>query len=182
MDNNTAQGGPIKIILFYLALVAWVISLAVYVTSALGIYFKNSLTIADSLGTGIFFICIPALILASIEGKVQSKEDTTAGFSSSILDTRPRWVLVLAALSFIYTSVNFFICLALGLGGELYEGRYVLMQKGEFIRYLTKTEYIRLQLNGIMLTTGHCIGFYGLALAILSYKKPLPVANTTPLR
>jgi magnesium-transporting ATPase (P-type) len=162
----------VKRFLFYLALFGWVISFTVHLLSIFNIYLGDNFPIDVYLTMGIFFIWVPAIIISQgkKDSSQQNDESDDKGNIFYTMAIIPRWIQIIAILSFIYATVNFWLCVN-GYTAEIYNGQYVLMEKSTFIKYLTQTEYIHYKANDARLATGHCLGFYALGLAMLSDKK-----------
>jgi hypothetical protein len=156
-----------KKILFYPALAGWLMSLIVHLLSIFDVYFGDNLHFDVCLSIGIFFIWGPAIFISRAEKELKQPDDLhDQGNIFSDIEKIPRWLLVIAVVSFIYASVNFWVCLN-GYSAEIYNGQYVLMEKSTFIKYLTRHEYVHYKANEARLSTGHCMAFYAVGAVML---------------
>lgn len=153
-----------KRILFYLSLSGWIISLIVHLLSIFDIYSGNN-PFDVYLVMGIFFVWVPAIFISRQEEENDDKRNTFWDIGKI-----PRWIKVIAVLSCIYATANFWVSVN-GYHVEIYDGQYILREHSTFIKYLTQTEYIHYKANDVRLATGHCLAFYAISLTMLYYKK-----------
>lgn len=84
------------------------------------------------------------------------------------LQNAPKAIKLAIAFFFIYTIINFYLfMMASGGGGPHFEdGKYILQNHGNFIRELTKAEYIKLKANELRGFSGHWLLFYSFAAGV----------------
>jgi hypothetical protein len=154
--------------LFFFALTGWTIAFVVNILSIFDIYISDTLPLENWLIPGLFIVWIATLI--SLKGEQDLKSENSSFNKNndlfSMFNEIPNWLRALAVLSFIYTSLNFFLAFN-PYTPEIDNGQFILMEKSEFIRILTEKEYIHYKANEVRLSTGHFLGFYGIASAFL---------------
>ena len=160
----------VKRFLFFVAIFCWIISLITHLLSIFDIDFSEAFPLENYLSLGIFAIWALAIALSYEKDDSEHQLIEEENNFSKTLSKIPKWLQVILVLSCVYAIINFWLT-ANGYSAEVYNGKYILMEKGTFIRNLTKTEYTNYIANNTRLSTGHCLAFYALGAAFLyNYK------------
>lgn len=122
------------------------------------------------LHLGIFIVILPLLIVYGKEpgGRFGTIDHTL------VMKYVPSWMKSLLMILSIYTAVNFGLFFVLSEAGapDVWEGKYVLQNKGTFIRELSKAEYEKHLMYEVRGFSGHWLIFYFYPLiAYYSYLK-----------
>lgn len=160
--------------IFYFAIIGWLSALVVHVLSIANVDSTAGMPVVWILHAGIFVVWLPMIFYLKKNEEVQafyklSKNQRSAGALLKVLFKHtPDWLKVLAVLGFLYMPVNFFLSVVSQHGSpDLKDGQYILHSHGKLIRILTEQEYHHYKANEIRGFSGHWLGFYGIAAAIL---------------
>lgn len=159
---------PDDIRIFYLSIVLLIISAIVHIISAMGIYVEFFFDYFWILFIGIFAVFIPALLVQKKKPELNKRMAPHKLFKI-LYKGKPKIMLFIAGFLFIYVILNFFLFQIAAEGGtpEITDGRFVLEHRGEFIRYLTETEFYYMRANIVRFFTGFCLIFYFFGMSIL---------------
>jgi hypothetical protein len=151
-----------------LALFGFIISLGVHVAALFGTDVASSFKGVWALHIGIFAVFIPLMLYSWRD----------FGYRPTIMElgaTLPRWAFLLGAFIMVYAAINFMLFIIGTQGGNTaIEGdRYVLLNHGKLIRYLTPQEYASFQANSLRGFSGHWLVFYFSSFAYLLLGKNL---------
>lgn len=158
-----------------LALLGFMLSLAVHVTALLGLDISEKVPLVWSLHAGIFVVFIPfALMSRKVFGPKPSFAQLREHF--------PLWVVVLGSVIFAYAIVNFLLFILATHGGNpsIQDGKFVLQSHGHLVRELTANEYASLKANELRGFSGHWLVFYFMPFAYFAFcKKSNPSVEAT---
>ena len=114
----------------------------------------------------LFLACIPAFAQMIM---LFRKSENMLG---TVLNDSPPIYVILALVSFLYTFVNFFVCIALlAKGGPHMEnGMYFLQNHGSLVREITKAEYDALRLVEARAVSAFPLLFSALPAVVFSNK------------
>ena len=161
--------------LFYMAVVGWGAAVLVHGLAFVGVDVASFVPFVWLLHVGIFAVWIPA-VLKMRRAKALRSVTTAAGQSTSsghVSKQAPLWLTAVAFAGMAYAVVNFvvFSSSATSTGEE--HGRYYTHNRRKDRQPISAQAYHRLQANELRGFSGHWIGFYGMAMAILyPFKKP----------
>jgi hypothetical protein len=93
---------------------------------------------------------------------------------SVIMRAFPVWFRVLLGMTFVYTGVNFILCIPVLSGGNpiIVDGQFALESRGA-TRFVTEPEYLAVRAGQMRLGSGHWM-FFLLAAAGTLWFKPAP--------
>lgn len=141
-----------------LSIIGFVLALCAHIATFFGI---NPLLLCPYvwlLHVGIFLGILPLLVIS------HKTDGTRFGRISikAVFESVPKWLKGLFSMISIYAVMNFGLSAILLGGGspELWDGAYVLQNKGEYIRALTEIEYHLYQSYEVRLFSGHWMLFY----------------------
>ena len=79
---------------------------------------------------------------------------------------------VICALLFYYVFVNFIVFMAKSKGGvpDVWNGEFVLQNKGKFIKNITEAEYTAFKINEFRGASGHWLFFYFMPMIFFYFK------------
>lgn len=160
-----------KKFLFYFAATGWSLGLIVHLTALIGDYdIGRSIPFVWVLHLGILVVWLPTILEFQKNQELRtlkSKLNPIAFFRIIFKDT-PTWLSVIAIAGFVYMVVNFQLFMGSQPGvPELQDGQYILHDHGQLIKTITKQEYDHYLANQMRGFSGHWIGFYGIAAAVL---------------
>ncbi len=166
-----------KNILFYIAACGWIIGLTAHLLSVADIDVTSRVPFIWVLHVGIFVVWLPVVLKLKDDKELKEYKNTSFvnrlnpfSFYKIIFKNAPSWMSVLAIICFYYAIVNFilFILDADALGGaNIRDGKYVLENRGKFIRNITEEEYHHAKAAMLRGFSGHWLVFYGFAATIL---------------
>lgn len=136
----------------------FLLSIAAHATTYFGIDPQAEYPLVWLLHVGVFLIFIPLLVI--------HKKETGGRFGkiehSLVMEYAPEWMRVVFIVLTVYTAMNFALCFILLEEGspDIWDGRYVLQNHGEFIKEVSQEAYQRFVSYEIRLFSGHWIVFY----------------------
>lgn len=149
-----------------MSIIGFVLSLLAHGATFLGMNPQQAFPWVWALHLGIFAALLPLLfILKQKTGAPFGRIDTRA-----IARTVPPWLKIVCGIFIAYAAVNFALGIGLSQGGapDIWDGRYVLQNKGTLIRELTAQEYQLHQAYEVRIFSGHWMVFYLLIAAAYS--------------
>ena len=161
--------------LFYLAVAGWGAAVVVHSLAFVGVDVASFVPIVWVLHVGIFAVWVPA-VRKMRRAKALQQEKAVAGMptsSGSVWKQAPLWLTVVAFAGMGYADINFmaFSTSAQSTGEE--NGHYYTHNRGKDRQPISAQAYHHLQANDLRGFSGHWIGFYGMAMAVLyPFKKP----------
>lgn len=163
-----------KFSLFYFAIIAWIISFIIHFLTYADIdltqYFPFYV-----LFIGIFVVWVPTILrmrknknLLEYHSSHIFNRFNPFGFYNALFRETPYWLKYIAIGSFVYGLINFFLFFN-SVGGVtgFHDGQYVIQNRGEIVKVLTKQEYVHYQALETRGFSGHWLIFYGIAAAVL---------------
>jgi hypothetical protein len=152
-------------VFMYLAALGFIASVLIHI-STFTAFDPSAFCGAWGLSIGVFVVFIPAVICASqvLKGRTKSEHwKLIFQYVPACMPALMGLFLAYAFFSFLFTSF------ALLKGGSpgIIDGQYVLQSRGEIIRQLTETEYIRHRAYVLRLFSGHWMAFYLMSFTIL---------------
>ena len=163
-------------LLALVALIGFLLSLAVHVAALFGIDVAAKIPLVWALHVGIFVVFIPFIILSP----------KVLGSKPAFADVRqlfPGWVMALGVVIFAYVILNFLLFILATQGGSpsIRDGKFVLQDHGRLIRELTASEYTSFKANEVRGFSGHWLAFYFILFAYFLFrKKANPSLKRTP--
>lgn len=161
--------------LFWFALTGWLISLIIHILSIADVDVTNKVPFVWILHIGVIVIWVPAILIMKksrdLNKYANSKASAKPGifyYLKIIYSSTPKWLLIIAAVGFVYAIINFNHFAASQPGTpDLQNGQYILQNHGQLIKNISEQEYHHYKANELRLFSGHWIAFYGMAMAIL---------------
>ncbi len=104
---------PLKKVLFYFALLCWLLTLSIHIIAIAKINVNDSFPIGWVLHACVFIVMLP--VVFDLKKKKEQQALETNGdlrpisFFKIIFKDTPKWLLILCGLAFVYTFLNFFI-------------------------------------------------------------------------
>ena len=160
-----------KKILFYFAIIGWIISVFVFVFSLLGVDVEDKLPFTWILHIGIFAVWAPTVYYLWRNPELREYRFSLSNiidFFKIIFKQTPLWLIILAAVSFVCPLFVVFSPLFdfYGIAGVV-DGQYVLHNHGIIIKTLTEQEYHSYFAREFAGFSGMWMAFYGVASALL---------------
>jgi len=135
-----------------------ILSIAAHTATYFGIDPQVKFPAVWLLHFGIFIVFIPAFIAYRNEygGRFGNIDH------ESVMRRAPEWMRILLKVFIIYTAINFGLFFVNSEAGapDIWEGQYVLQNKGTLIRELSQDEYERYQMYEVRGFSGHWLIFY----------------------
>ncbi len=164
-----------KKMLFYLAVIGWLLGLTIHIFSIAQIDVEEKIPFIWLLHLGIFVVWLPAILtlrkneeLMALQKSGRLNNLKTKELLRVTFKHTPKWVGYVAIAGLIYAVLNFFGVMVLQKGtADIIDGKYVLHVHDKIIKTLTHQEYHNLIAQKIRGVSGHWIAFYGFAAAIL---------------
>lgn len=169
-------------IFFYIALTGFALAVIIHTTALSGYPLSMDTPLMPLLHIGIFVVFIPAVIDSGYRRRAWQMEQRKAGKplkkapGEIIFEHTPQWLYVIVRLLTFYVVINF-VLFAKNTGGggpHIYNDQYAIVNHGELIRYVDKSEYISLKANEVRGFSGHWLLFYLAAAAMLCPKRDTP--------
>ncbi len=157
--------------------IGFTLAVIVHLISLSGIYIGDQFPFVWALHLGIFVVWFPTILMLRNNQKYSQKArkygDSLRMIFNAIFKDMPKPVMFIALFCFVYASLNFFLFMNTGQGGNpsFIDGKYVLNNHGAIIKELTQTEYLELKANEIRGFSGHWMLFYCVAMGVLWPKK-----------
>jgi hypothetical protein len=144
----------------WLALLLFCVSMVVHVAAVLGVDVQDRVPLVWLLHVGVFVVAVP-MILAMRKWK--------SGSFSSLLRGLPIWARAFTISLLAYVVLNFISFMASAADGQPAERdhRYLLEDRGKFVRELTAEEYHSRCARTVRGFSGHWLAFYFLSFAVL---------------
>ncbi|MEP6506011.1 MAG: hypothetical protein ABJD97_21935 [Betaproteobacteria bacterium] len=150
------------------ALIGFVLSLAVHVAAYAGIDVETAVPAVWLLHAGVFAVFLPFVLSSR---KVIGRRAPRGAWR----EVMPTWVMVVGALLLAYVVVNFFTAMRMLAGGSpaLVDGQYVLQNHGRFVSTLTLPEYTAARALVVRMFSGHWLFFYFAPFAYFAFARSL---------
>ncbi|MFT5916516.1 MAG: hypothetical protein ACJAWV_000118 [Flammeovirgaceae bacterium] len=162
--------------LFYFALTCWVLSLTAHLISLADVDITETIPFVWLLHVGIFVVWVPVVIdlnkgkeMKELQKSKSSIWKRQKGMYNILFKGAPSWMRFVAIAGFFYATINFMLFMSSQGGTPSIEegGGYVLENRGELVKTLTKEEYHHYKANEVRGFSGHWILFYGIATVAL---------------
>ena len=142
------------------------LSLLVHLSALMGIDVQAKVPYVWLLHGGALLVFIPFVFLIS---KALPRRPSMAQMRAVF----PDWALLLMAAATVYVAINFFLFLQTGQGGtpELVDGKFVLQVRGNVLKELSESDYVRLRANQVRGFSGHWLLFYFAPLMYFVFRK-----------
>jgi len=160
---------------FYIAIIGWILGIWVHLLAVSDIDVTGKFPFVWLLHLGVFVVWIPAILRLrnNRDKKDISQERIGQKFSplqgvKTLFKNTPPWLVVIAIVGLAYAFLNFTLFMTrTNYTPVIQDGKYVLLNHGEFIRNVTEKEYHHIKANTMRSFSGNWIAFYGLAMAFL---------------
>lgn len=148
----------IALALLFLSAIGLILSSTVHLSTYFGINPEHLFPGLWALHGGIFIVLLPMFKLY----RLQTGNQFASFSASETVKYAPTWMKVLLNILIIYTAVNFGLLFVHLEGGapDIWDGHYVLQNKGSLIRELTLEEYELKRLYEVRGFSGHWLLFY----------------------
>lgn len=160
-------------ILCCLATLGLTLGLIVHIISLIGIYIEDKVPYIWVLHVGVFIVLFPAILELRknqelLKANAKTKRNPLKFFKMMFKDA-PAPFMYLFILFFIYSFINFFLFMDVGMNGvpSIIDGKYVINNHGSIIKELTEAEYFKMKANELRGFSGHWMLFYGVAMGVL---------------
>jgi hypothetical protein len=164
-----------KKILFYFALLCFLLALATQILTYANIAIHERVPFVWALHLGIFIVLIPVIVMSYQNKKAQERRPTDpllqtkqSSGMQGLLKESPRWMSIAVAGLMIASAVTFYSCIsAMGGTPEIKDGEYILQDHGSLVRKITEEEYHHHMDLVLRLFSAGWLPFYGMGVAAL---------------
>ncbi len=161
--------------MFYLACSGWILALAFTLLTFVNIDIAEKLPLVWLLHIGVLVVWIFIILFLrkNPDESTMPQPERQPGLNpfrkiNRFIRNAPLWLRTLAITSVVFMFANFLLFILTRHGTPAYlKGEFVLHAHGDVIRILTEKEYLHYRANELRGFSGHWLGFYGLAAAIL---------------
>ncbi|MCC7698749.1 hypothetical protein [Janthinobacterium sp. EB271-G4-7A] len=162
-------------ILGFASLIGFATALIVHIAALMGVNVSDNFPAIWWLHGGIFIVFIPFVFSSR---KSLGPKPTFAELRAAF----PKWVVGLGLCIAAYALVNFALFMMNAAGGNpsIVDGKFVLLNRGNFIRELTVVEYSTFKVNQVRGFSGHWLVFYFVPFAYFMFHKRSQPFNSTP--
>lgn len=155
-----------KKFLGFASLIGFATALMVHIAALMGVNMPGNFPAIWWLHVGIFVVFIPFVFASR----------TSFGPKPTFAEIRatfPKWVVGLGLFISAYALVNFAFFMVQAVGGNpsIVDGKFVLLNHGNFIRELTEVEYSTFKANEVRGFSGHWLVFYFVPFAYFMFHK-----------
>ena len=161
-----------KKLIFNLAITGFALSLLVNISTIVGLNIIDNFPYVWGLHVYIFVVFVPTIFIINKNPEIKELQKTGAKnplkMWALIFKDTPKLVIFSFFLVFIYGFVNFILFLQISEGGgpDIINGQFVLSNRGDVIKEISKQEYIMFKNNQLRGFSGIWMTFLGLPASV----------------